>query len=962
MALHHYYYSICLCFGLFYLLFNPSQAMTTNQSQFFSLMKTSLEGDALSSWDIDGGKPFCNFSGISCNDQGHVDEVDLTGWWLSGKFPSEICSYLPELRVLRLARNHIHGNFLDSIVNCSFLEELNTSWIYLRATLPDFSHMQSLRILDMSYNLFTGDFPMSVTNLTNLEVLSFNEVPGLRLWQLPENITRLTKLRRMILMTCALYGQIPPSIGNMTSLIDLELSGNFLTGQIPKEIGLLKNLQQLELYYNYHISGTIPEELGNLTELRDIDMSVNHLTGKIPESICRLPKLRALQLYNNSLSGEIPSVIAASTTLAILSLYDNFLTGQVPQNLGQSSPMTVLDLSENHLSGPLPTHVCNGGKLKYFLVLENMFSGELPASLANCTTLLRFRVSNNGLEGSIPEGILGLPHVSIIDLSYNNFSCQIANTIGNARNLSELFMQGNRISGVIPPEISRAINLVKIELSDNILSGPIPSEIGNLKKLNLLILQGNKLSSYIPKSLSSLNSLNVLDLSNNLLTGNIPESLCELLPNSINFSNNRLSGPIPLSLIKGGLVESFSGNPGLCVSVYVNSSDQNLPLCSNTNNRRRLNSIWAIVISAVIILIGLLLFLKRRLSKQRDMMEHDETLSSSFFPYDVKSFHRISFNQREILEAMIEKNKVGQGGSGTVYKIELSSGEVVAVKKLWSQRTKDPASEDQLLLDKGLKTEVETLGSIRHKNIVKLYCYFSSLDCSLLVYEYMPNGNLWDALHKGWIILDWPTRHKIAFGVAQGLSYLHHGLLPPIIHRDIKTTNILLDVNYQPKVADFGIAKVLQARGGKDSTTTVIAGTYGYLAPEYAYSSKATTKCDVYSYGVVLMELITGRKPVETEFGENKNIIYWVSTKVDSKEGIMEVLDKTISGSFSHEMIQVLRIAVLCTSKTPANRPTMNEVVQMLAKADPCRFDSCKFSNKTQESSNTTKIKNPSEL
>lgn len=180
---------------------------------------------------------------------------------------------------------------------------------------------------------------------------------------------------------------------------------------------------------------------------------------------------------------------------------------------------------------------------------------------------------------------------------------------------------------------------------------------------------------------------------------------------------------------------------------------------------------------------------------------------------------------------MIDKNIVGQGGSGTVYKIQLSNGEVVAVKKLLSRSTKDFSSEDRLDLDKELKTEVETLGSIRHKNIVKLYSYFSRLDCSLLVYEYMPNGNLWDALHNGKILLDWPTRHQIALGVAQGLAYLHHDLKLPIIHRDIKSTNILLDINYKPKVADFGIAKVLQARGGKDSTTTVIAGTYGYMAP-----------------------------------------------------------------------------------------------------------------------------------
>ncbi|KAI7981171.1 Receptor protein-tyrosine kinase CEPR1 [Camellia lanceoleosa] len=475
------------------------------------------------------------------------------------------------------------------------------------------------------------------------------------------------------------------------------------------------------------------------------------------------------------------------------------------------------------------------------------------------------------------------------------------------------------------------------------------------------MLQCNEFNSSIPNSLSSLKSLNVLDLSNNHLTGSIPQSLSELLPSSMNFSNNLLFGPIPISFMKGGLVESFSGNPHLCVPIYLNTSDTNFPICSQSYNQKKINCIWVITISVGIVIVGIVLFLKRWFTKEHSMMEHDDTtLSSSFFSYDVKSFHRITFNQRDIFEAMVDKNIVGHGGSGTVYKTELSNGEIFAVKKLWSHRTKDYASEDQLVMEKELKTEVETLGSIRHKNIVKLYCYFSSLDCSLLVYEYMPNGNLWDALHKSKIVLDWPARHQIALGIARGLAYLHHDLKPSIIHRDIKSTNILLDINYQPKVADFGIAKVLQA-GGKDSTTTLIAGTYGYLAPECAYSSKATTKCDVYSFGVVLMELITGRKPVEEEFGDSKNIIDWVSTKVETKEGTMEALDNRLWG-FKCEMIKVLKIAIHCTYRTPGNRPTMNEVVQLLIEADPCRFDTCKSSNKNKETANVTKTKNPYDL
>lgn len=935
----------------------PSKAAVATQSQFFALAKKSLNGNF---FDWNEAQHFCNYTGVGCNDQGNVVRIDITGWFLSGQFPEDVCSYLPELRNLHLGHNNFHGNFPSSITNCSLLEELHMSNTYLNGTLPDLSPLKSLRVLDLSNNNFMGDFPFSITNLSNLELLNMNEIGGLRKWEMPESISRLTKLKTMILSTSRLKGKILPAIGNMTALNDLELSGNFLIGQLPPELGRLKNLMQLELYYN-QLEGEIPEEFGNLTELVDLDMSVNNLT-KLPEFLCRLPKLASLQLYNNSLRGEIPAALGNSTTLAQLSLYENLFTGKIPQNLGSSSPLVGLDLSENQLSGELPPGLCNGGKLMYLLILENNLTGAIPESYTKCQFLIRFRVSSNNLEGEIPEGLLGLPHVSIIDVANNQFSGPIARTIGNAKNLSELFMQNNRISGLLPPEISRARNLVKIELSNNLLSGPIPSEIGNLKRLNLLLLQGNQFNSSIPETLSSLKSLNFLDLSRNLLMGNVPESLGQLLPNSMNFSNNNLTGPIPLTFIHEGLLESFAGNPGLCLPISPNASNAKFQSCSQSQSRKRINCMWLIGISVAIVVVGIVLFFRRWISKDRPVTEHEDTLSSSFFSYDVKSFHRLSFDQREILESMIDKNIVGYGGSGTVYKIELSNGEVVAVKKLWSQKAKDSVKEDQLVLDKGLKTEVETLGNIRHKNIVKLYCYFSSVDCNLLVYEYMPNGNLWDALHGGKVFLDWPARYQIALGVAQGLAYLHHDLMPPIIHRDIKSNNILLDVNYQPKVADFGIAKVLQARGGKDSTTTVIAGTYGYLAPEYAYSSKATTKCDVYSFGVVLLELITGKKPVEPDYGENKNIVYWISTKVETKEGALEVLDKRESVSFKDDMIKVLRIAIRCILRNPALRPTMNEVVQQLIEADPCRFGSCKSFNKTKESFNINKPKNTYDL
>lgn len=618
----------------------------------------------------------------------------------------------------------------------------------------------------------------------------------------------------------------------MTSLTDLELSGNLLTGSIPATLGKLHNLQFLELYYN-RLTGVIPEELGNLSKLIDIDLSVNQLTGEIPEKLCELPELQVLQLYSNKLTGEIPMELSNSTTLTMLSIYRNSLSGRVPPMLGKFSGLIVLELSENQFSGELPAETCAGGQLLYFLTLGNFFSGTLPESLGSCLSLIRFRVNDNHLTGTIPESIFGLPHASIIDLGFNQLHGSIPKSIAGAKNLTGLFLQNNQISGAIPVEISLASGLVKIDLSNNKLSGPIPEEISSLSKLNQLSLQGNMLDSPIPSSLSSLKSLNVLNLSNNALSGEIPESLCQLLPNSLDFSNNRLSGQVPVPLLKEGLIESVSGNPGLCAPVHLNvTSDQLLlPLCPQPSLRKRLNNVWIIGLCLMLSVFGILLLAKKWISKRNQQEEQEGISSSSSFSYDVTSFHKLSFDQHEIVEALIDKNIVGHGGSGTVYKIELSNGEWVAVKKLWTRKAKD-GSSDRLSFDRELRSEVETLGSIRHKNIVKLYCCFSSLDSNLLVYEYMPNGNLWDALHNEWNFLDWPTRHRIALGIAQGLAYLHHDLLFPIVHRDIKTSNILLDASFEPKVADFGIAKVLQARGHDyDSTTTVIAGTYGYLAP-----------------------------------------------------------------------------------------------------------------------------------
>ncbi|KAJ6843962.1 receptor-like protein kinase HAIKU2 [Iris pallida] len=239
------------------------------------------------------------------------------------------------------------------------------------------------------------------------------------------------------------------------------------------------------------------------------------------------------------------------------------------------------------------------------------------------------------------------------------------------------------------------------------------------------------------------------------------------------------------------------------------------------------------------------------------------------------------------------------------------------------------------------EAEVDTLSSIRHVNVVKLYCSITSEDSSLLVYEYLPNGSLWDRIHSaggGKTGLDWGTRYGIAVGAARGLEYLHHGCDRPILHRDVKSSNILLDEFFKPRIADFGLAKILQSGvAGKDSSTTtthVIAGTHGYIAPEYAYTSKVNEKSDVYSFGVVLLELVTGRRPIEEEHGENEDLVCWVTRRTTSRESVTAMVDPSIrADSAIEEALRVLKVGVLCTARLPALRPSMRTVVHMLEDA-----------------------------
>lgn len=294
------------------------------------------------------------------------------------------------------------------------------------------------------------------------------------------------------------------------------------------------------------------------------------------------------------------------------------------------------------------------------------------------------------------------------------------------------------------------------------------------------------------------------------------------------------------------------------------------------------------------------------------------------YPWTFIPFQKLNFTVDNILDCLKEENVIGKGCSGIVYKAEMPNGQLIAVKKLWkTKQDEDPVDS--------FAAEIQILGHIRHRNIVKLLGYCSNRSVKLLLYNYISNGNLQQLL-QGNRNLDWETRYKIAVGSAQGLAYLHHDCVPTILHRDVKCNNILLDSKHEAYLADFGLAKLMNSPNYHHAMSRV-AGSYGYIAPEYGYTMNITEKSDVYSYGVVLLEIISGRSAVEPHIGDGLHIVEWVKKKMGSFEPAVSILDAKLQGlpdQMVQEMLQTLGIAMFCVNSSPAERPTMKEVVALL--------------------------------
>ncbi|XVF73999.1 hypothetical protein PTKIN_Ptkin13bG0026700 [Pterospermum kingtungense] len=943
---------------LFSTVFPPSLSLpveTRALIDFKNKLKDPL--NVLDSWK-ESESP-CKFFGVSCDPvSGKVMEISLANKSLSGEISPSI-SMLESLTTLYLPQNLISGTLPAQLNHCSSLRVFNLSWNEMVGTIPDLSGLERLESLDLSFNFFSGKFPSWVGNLTWLVYLglaSNHYDEGV----IPESIGNLKNLTWLFLARCNLRGQIPESIFELKALQTLDISRNKISGDFPSSISKLQNLTKIELFFN-NLTGELPPGIAHLSLLREIDISSNQMHGTLPVEIGNLKNLVVFQCYDNNFSGEIPRGFGVMRHLVGFSVYRNNFSGEFPANFGRFSPLDSIDISENQFSGDFPRFLCGRRKLTLLLALENNFSGEIPDSYVDCKSLVRLRVSKNHLSGNIPDGLWALPYAAIIDFGDNEFTGGISPSIGFSISLNQLFLQNNRFSSNLSSEVGKLTNLERLLLNNNNFSGNLPAEIGALKQLSSLHLEQNSLTGLIPSELgdcvrlvdlnlayndlsgnipstfSLMSSLNSLNLSGNKLTGPIPKNLEKLKLSSIDLSDNQLSGSVPLDLLTMGGDKAFLGNKGLCIDQNSKNllNDTVFDVCKEEQKHKRVlgGKLLLFIILAVaflVILAGLLLVSYKNFKLgEADMENSLESKKEVDSKWKLASFHHMDIDADEISNVE-DENLIGSGSTGRVYRLDLKKkGTVVAVKRLWKG--------DGV---KVLAAEMDILGKIRHRNILKLYACLMKVGSSYLVFEYMENGTVFQALHRekkgGQPELDWYQRYKIALGAAKGISYLHHDCSPPIIHRDIKSSNILLDENYEPKIADFGVAKIAE-KSLQGSEYSSFVGTHGYIAPELAYTLKVTEKSDVYSFGVVLLELVTGRGSIEEEFGEGKDIVYWVLTHLNDRENFLKVLDNKIAfETVRDHMIKVLKVGVLCTAKLPNLRPTMREVVKMLMDAEPC--------------------------
>ncbi|KAF8027300.1 hypothetical protein BT93_E0263 [Corymbia citriodora subsp. variegata] len=977
-------------------------ACSQNQTDRFALLsfRNAIHADpfgVLSSWN--DSTHHCEWQGVLCSKRhpGRVTSLVLTSQGLGG-FLSPHIGNLSFLRVITLQNNSFHGEISSQIGNlfrlhhltlsnnsfggpipsnlsrCLNLETLNLIDNQLVQGIPsDLGSLPRLILLGLSKNSLVGPIPPSIRNLSQLQQLSMatNMLRG----EIPKELSRLERLTFLQLGYNKLIGEIPPSIFNISSISYFSMCNNQLIGTIPSDIGTtLPSLRYFEAYDNL-LTGTIPSSLTNATSLQTLVLNINSFHGRIPKNLGRLKSLRLIALGLNQLQDDLSfiSSLANCSNLEILSVRSTLIHGSLPRSISNlSTSITTIDMPYNHIQGSIPSalgnlfnlsllnlrnnfltgHIPDSIGALYSLQIlaldENMLTGEIPSSIGNMT-LLYLLVHSNNLQGYIPQSLGNCMKLIGLDLSSNNLIGSVPVEIMELFSLSVGFsLAHNNLSGSLPPQVGSLKNLGALDLSYNKLSGLIPTSISECLSLEWLYLEANSFQGQIPQALQSLRGLEGLDLSNNNFSGPLPNFLAKLsLLKYLNLSFNKLEGQVP----EGGVflnasAVSVSGNKELCGGVLA----LNLPLCKSLRSKKS-SSPKSIVISVIagslvclaLLLLCVIIFYRKK--------KRTTTNASTLLSFE-NQFLRISYEALlRATDRFSETNLIGRGRYGKVYKGILDSGAIVAVKVL---------NLMQRGASRSFISECQTLGTIRHRNLVKILSVCSSVDFhgndfKALIYELMANESLGEWLHPRTIGQDdehgesrnlgLVQRLSIAIDIAAAIEYLHKGCFPAIVHGDLKPSNVLLDHDMVARVGDFGLAKIItmmstEVVGVQDqgsSTSTAVRGSIGYVPPEYGMGHKVSTPGDVYSYGILLLEMFTGKRPTEEAFGPNLNLHSFVQAALPDQA--MDIVDLRIwseDGNLQQEinirdcMISIFEVGVACSMESPTDRMDMTVAIKKL--------------------------------